>query len=299
MARGPYAAIGTAIVAVSFSSIFIAWSSSDYVTIALYRLAFATAILLPFALRGGERLRGVSRRDALLMAGVGAILATHFTLWIASLKAGDVAVPVASSVILVTSHPVLVGLLSHFVFKERVNRTMAAGILLGFAGVVVIALADYRAAAPTIVGDLLAFLGGVAAGLYLLAGRRIRQRVSLTSYAFIVYGSATAVLFAYALLLGASLAPKGDVPREIGLFLAMAIVPHIGGHTLYNWALRWVSAPVVSLSLVGEPIGSSLLAWALLAQVPSGFVGVGGALAIVGIAMTAYASPVKSMETST
>jgi len=299
MARGPYAAIGTAIVAVSFSSIFIAWSSSDYVTIALYRLAFATAILLPFALRGGERLRGVSRRDALLMAGVGAILATHFTLWIASLKAGDVAVPVASSVILVTSHPVLVGLLSHFVFKERVNRTMAAGILLGFAGVVVIALADYRAAAPTIVGDLLAFLGGVAAGLYLLAGRRIRQRVSLTSYAFIVYGSATAVLFAYALLLGASLAPKGDVPREIGLFLAMAIVPHIGGHTLYNWALRWVSAPVVSLSLVGEPIGSSLLAWALLAQVPSGLVGVGGALAIVGIAMTAYASPVKSMETST
>lgn len=299
MARGPYAAIGTAIVAVSFSSIFIAWSSSDYVTIALYRLAFATAILLPFALRGGERLRGVSRRDALLMAGVGAILATHFTLWIASLKAGDVAVPVASSVILVTSHPVLVGLLSHFVFKERVNRTMAAGILLGFAGVVVIALADYRAAAPTIVGDLLAFLGGVAAGLYLLAGRRIRQRVSLTSYAFMVYGSATAVLFAYALLLGASLAPKGDVPREIGLFLAMAIVPHIGGHTLYNWALRWVSAPVVSLSLVGEPIGSSLLAWALLAQVPSGFVGVGGALAIVGIAMTAYASPVKSMETST
>ena len=299
MARGPYAAIGTAIVAVSFSSIFIAWSSSDYVTIALYRLAFATAILLPFALRGGERLRGVSRRDALLMAGVGAILATHFTLWIASLKAGDVAVPVASSVILVTSHPVLVGLLSHFVFKERVNRTMAAGILLGFAGVVVIALADYRAAAPTIVGDLLAFLGGVAAGLYLLAGRRIRQRVSLTSYAFIVYGSATAVLFAYALLLGASLAPRGDVPREIGLFLAMAIVPHIGGHTLYNWALRWVSAPVVSLSLVGEPIGSSLLAWALLAQVPSGLVGVGGALAIVGIAMTAYASPVKSMETST
>ena len=299
MARGPYAAIGAAIVAVSFSSIFIAWSSSDYVTIALYRLAFATAILLPFALRGGERLRGVSRRDALLMAGVGAILATHFTLWIASLKAGDVAVPVASSVILVTSHPVLVGLLSHFVFKERVNRTMAAGILLGFAGVVVIALADYRAAAPTIVGDLLAFLGGVAAGLYLLAGRRIRQRVSLTSYAFIVYASATGVLFLYTIVLGASLAPKGDVPREIGLFLAMAIVPHIGGHTLYNWALRWVSAPVVSLSLVGEPIGSSLLAWALLAQVPSGFVGVGGALAIVGIAMTAYASPAKSMETST
>jgi len=299
MARGPYAAIGAAIVAVSFSSIFIAWSSSDYVTIALYRLAFATAILLPFVVRDRARLRATSRRDALLMAGVGAILATHFTLWIASLKAGDVAVPVASSVILVTSHPILVGLLSHFVLKERLNRTMTVGILLGFGGVVIIALADYGASAPKLVGDVLAFLGGVAAGLYLLAGRSLRQRVPLTSYAFVVYGSATAVLFVYTVVLGASLAPTGDVPRELVLFLAMALVPHLGGHTLYNWALRWVSAPVVSLSLVGEPIGSSLLAWALLSQVPSGLVGLGGALAIVGIAMTAYASPIKAAETST
>jgi len=299
MARGPYAAIATAVVAVSFSSIFISWSSSDYVTIALYRLAFATAILLPFVVRDRARLRATSRRDALLMAGVGAILATHFTLWIASLKAGDVAVPVASSVILVTSHPILVGLLSHFVLKERLNRTMTVGILLGFGGVVIIALADYGASAPKLVGDVLAFLGGVAAGLYLLAGRSLRQRVPLTSYAFVVYGSATAVLFVYTVVLGASLAPTGDVPRELVLFLAMALVPHLGGHTLYNWALRWVSAPVVSLSLVGEPIGSSLLAWALLSQVPSGLVGLGGALAIVGIAMTAYASPIKAAETST
>ena len=297
MARGPYAAIATAVVAVSFSSIFISWSSSDYVTIALYRLAFATAILLPFVVRDRARLRATSRRDALLMAGVGAILATHFTLWIASLKAGDVAVPVASSVILVTSHPILVGLLSHFVLKERLNRTMTVGILLGFGGVVIIALADYGASAPKLVGDVLAFLGGVAAGLYLLAGRSLRQRVPLTSYAFVVYGSATAVLFVYTVVLGASLAPTGDVPRELVLFLAMALVPHLGGHTLYNWALRWVSAPVVSLSLVGEPIGSSLLAWALLSQVPSGLVGLGGALAIVGIAMTAYASPIKAAET--
>src|SRR3972149_3195751 len=170
MARGPYAAIATAVVAVSFSSIFISWSSSDYVTIALYRLAFATAILLPFVVRDRARLRATSRRDALLMAGVGAILATHFPLWIASLKAGDVAVPVASSVILVTSHPILVGLLSHFVLKERLNRTMTVGILLGFGGGVVIAPSEHGASAPKLVGDVLAFLGGVAAGRFPPAG---------------------------------------------------------------------------------------------------------------------------------
>lgn len=297
MRGGPYAAIVLAVVSVSFASIFITWSSSQYVTIALYRLAFATAILLPFVLLRRDRLRGISQRDTLLMAGVGVILATHFTLWIASLKAAGVAVPVASSVILVTSHPILVGLLSHFILKERLNRMMTIGILLGFGGVVVIALADYGASAPTLVGDVLAFLGGVAAGLYLLAGRRIRQRVSLTAYAFVVYASATGVLFVYAIALGQSLTPVGDIPRELLLFLALAVIPQIGGHTLYNWSLRWITAPVVSLSLIGEPIGSSLLAWAFLEQVPSAFVAAGAALALVGIYLTAWGSSARTRET--
>src|SRR5205807_130737 len=100
-------------------------------------------------------------------------------------------------------------------------------------------------------GDLLAFLGGVAAGFYFLAGRRLRQRIPLLAYAFVVYVTATGVLLFYTLILRESLVPIGNVPRELVLFLAMAVIPQIGVHTLYNWSLRWVPAPIVSLSLVG------------------------------------------------
>src|SRR5437773_7080668 len=139
MARGPYAAIAAAIVAVSTASILIRWSESDAITIAFYRLGFATLIVLPFAVTDRTTpLRRLSRRDVLLMAGIGVVLAAHFAFWITSLKTAGVTV--ASSVVLVTSHPVMVAVVSHFLLKERVAAMTAEGIALGFFGVVGIGL---------------------------------------------------------------------------------------------------------------------------------------------------------------
>src|SRR5256712_13382067 len=242
MRGGPYAAIALAVVSVSFSAIFISWSTSPFITIALYRLALASLILAPFAFLDRRRpLRGILRKDALIMIGVGAILATHFTLWIGSLKIEGVSV--ASSVILVTSHPLLVGVLSHYVLRERLNAWMALGIALGFSGVVVIAVADSTARSESGIGDLLAFTGGIAAGFYFLAGRRLRQRVPLLAYAFVVYVSATGVLFLYTLGLRESLLPVGDWRTEFALFLAIALIPQIGGPTPPSSGPPWVRRP--------------------------------------------------------
>jgi drug/metabolite transporter (DMT)-like permease len=222
MTGRPYAAIALAVVSVSFSAIFISWSESPFITIALYRLAFASLLLTPFVLWNRGVLLALTRKEILGMMGVGAILATHFTLWIGSLKIEGVSVSVASSVILVTSHPLIVGVLSHFVLRDRLTAWMALGIGIGFSGVVVIAFADSTAHGASLVGDLLAFFGGVAAGFYFLAGRRLRQTIPLLAYAFVVYVTATGVLFLYTLALQESLVPTGDVPRELLLFLAMA-----------------------------------------------------------------------------
>src|SRR3989449_3936890 len=136
---------------------------------------------------------------------------------------------------------------------------MTVGIVLGFAGVVSIALADYGFAGSLLYADILAFSGGVMAGFYFLLGRRVRQRVALLDYAFVVYASATAVLFLYALALRSSLAPVGDLPRELLLFAALAVIPQIGGPTPYHRALRWGAPPPGSPPLLGEPGGGSLL----------------------------------------
>src|SRR2546427_8732779 len=208
MARGPYAAIAAAIVAVSLSSILIRWSESDAFTIAFYRLGFATLILLPYAaIDRTTPLRRLARRDVLLMAGIGVVLAPHFALWITSLMTAGVTV--ASSVVLVTSHPVMVALVSHFLLKERVSAMTAAGIALGFSGVVGIAVVDLGSSTTTLAGDLAALGGGVMAGIYFLAGRRLRQRISLPVYAFVVYGVAAAALFAPAAGAGKNGAPRG------------------------------------------------------------------------------------------
>ena len=300
MRGGPYAAIALAVVSVSFASIFITWSTSPPITIALYRLAIATGIIGAAVLARSawshkpSTLRAIPRRDLLLMGLIGGILATHFTLWISSLKVQGESI--ASSVVLVTSHPLLVGILSHFVLKERLNRWMAVGILVGFSGVVVIALADFGFSGALLGADILAFLGGVMAGFYFLLGRRLRQRIGLLDYAFVVYASATGVLLVYALALHSSLTPVGNPTTELLLFAALAVIPQIGGHTLYNWSLRWVTAPVVSLSLVGEPVGSSLLAWVLLSQVPALGVLFGAALALVGIYLTAFGQSAHAPE---
>jgi len=281
----PYAAIAFALVAVSCSSIFVRWSESPPLVIAAFRLILATLIVMPFALaRNAKEIRGLSRGDVVIMAGIGIFLGAHFGLWITSLKVQGVSV--TSSVVLVTSHPILVGALSHLVLNERISRTTAAGIGLGLVGVTLIGIGDYGLSSTTLGGDILALLGGVMVGIYLLAGRHFRQRISVLTYVFVVYSSA-AIFLASAAFITDGMRPSGDFGREILLFLLLAVVSQIGGHTVYNWTLKYVTAPVVSVSFVGEPVGAAILALVFLGEIPGSLVIIGAAAALAGIYITA------------
>jgi len=270
-------------VAVSFSAILIRWSEADFLAIASGRMLLSAALLAPFALTMYRReLASLPRRDIAIMVGIGAVLASHFSLWIASLERTSV----ASSVLLVTSHPILVGLVGHFMMDERLSRLNAAGIGLGLMGVAVLTRGDAGSGAETLLGDMLAFLGGVAAGVYILGGRRTRQRISLVVYAFVVYTSCALFLLLAVLVTGAELFTLPAM--EWGLFLLMALGPSILGHTVYNWTLRYVPASVVSVSLLGEPVGSSLLALVLLGEAPPELAVLGGAIILAGILMASW-----------
>jgi len=289
-----------AIIGVSFASVFIRWSldlGAPALVIAVYRLGFATLILAPFLLTAkGASLRALTPRDCGLLAVVGFALAAHFTTWILSLQLVDV----ATSVVLVTSHPLLVAVASHFLLREKVTRGMACGIALGFGGVVLIAVAQSGRGAGSLLGAVLAFLGAIGAGVYILAGRRLRQRMDLVPYATTVYAFAVLFLLLFSLLTSTSIVVSSNLAPILGILLLMAFVSQIGGHTMYNYALKHVSATVVSTSLLGEPIGASILAFLFLGEVPgcpgggacpaTGLVVFGSALALVGIYLTARAS---------
>ncbi len=213
---------------------------------------------------------------------VGLVLAVHFASWISSLSFTSV----ASSVIFVHADPIFVAVVSHFILKERISRRVLLGIFIAFTGVTIIAVGDLGLGETNLYGDILALIGAVMLGIYIISGRRIRQSLDLFTYVTPVYAASAVALTAGCMLTGTPLAPYP--PMEYLLFLAIAIVPMIFGHTVYNWALRYLEAPVVSISLLGEPLGATLLAYLILREVPAPLVIVGGVVALLGIYVTSY-----------
>lgn len=289
MDRKPYIALFISIVSVSFAAILIKLSSADSLSIAFYRLLFTTLLILPFVVffkKTREEIKNLPRKTLLIMIIIGFILAAHFAFWITSLSYTSV----ASSVILVTAHPILVGPVSHFFFKEKLSIINSIGIIVSVVGVIILVTGNIQPGVDTIdtlEGNILAILGGVMAGLYILGGRKIRKTVSVTSYAFIVYSICAIVLFVLCIVFNSELINISLTDFEI--FIIMAIVAGIFGHTLYNWSLKHVRASLASVALLGEPLGSTL--WAILipaiAQIPSKYTVFGGVIIILGIYLTA------------
>ncbi len=271
-------AILIAVVAVSFSAIFIKLSDAHPFVIAAYRMGITSLILLPLVVaKYLPEIRQIERNELIFMIGIGMILALHFGSWIASLDETSV----ASSVILVTSHPIFVAIVSHYIFREKLQIIGYTGIIIAFTGIIILTAGDYELGGSNLRGDILALIGSIAAGTYILGGRRARRSVSLIPYVFIVYSICTLCLLAACFVVSAPLSP---LPlREYGLFVLMAIVPTILGHTFYNYALKYVKAQIVSVSLLGEPIGSSILAYILLSEPAPRLTIIGGCLILPGI----------------
>ncbi|WP_394324981.1 DMT family transporter [Halolamina rubra] len=292
----PMAGLAVAVLAVSTSAILIRWSSAPSVVKAFYRVVFTTALLLPWAF---GRYRGEFRRmkpQDLGVAGLtGVALALHFAAWFESLNHTSV----AASVTLVQTQPLFVAVGAWALLDERLTRRMLVGIFVALFGAAAMSLGDPvlallgvgnadALAGTGMLGNALALVGAVSAAAYVLAGRSLRQRVSLVPYVVVVYLACAAVLLAIAV---AQNAPLVDYPRrEWLLFLGMAVGPGIFGHTVINWALAHVESGVVSVSLLGEPVGSTLLAMLLLpGEIPTPTTIAGGAVVLLGIYVTAAA----------
>jgi drug/metabolite transporter (DMT)-like permease len=282
------AALALGILAVSTAAILIRWAQlgAPSLAIATGRLAIATLVLLPAALQGHRGAwRGRPRRDLALAAFAGLLLAAHFATWIASLERTTV----ARSVVLVSTVPLWAALGGRVLLGERLARGTALGLLLALSGGVLIGLAapGGAAGAGAVAGDLLALAGAWAMAGYLLAARRLRATIPLVPYVTTVYGLG-------ALALGAALAAtRTDLgritPAAWGWIALLALVPQLVGHSTFNWALRHLPVTVVAVALLGEPVGSTALAWALLGERPGPLELAGGVLILAGIYVVASA----------
>jgi len=269
------------IVAVSFASILIRFAQGAgmaSLSIAAWRLIFASTILLPYAwATRRDEIRDLSGREWVLLVASGLFLGLHFATWIASLGYTSV----ASSVVLVSMGPVFVGLGSWLLLRERPGALLVAGIVLAAAGSVVISWGDLDQGRDQLVGDLLALAGAIFVAGYLMIGYRVRARRSLTTYIALVYGVAMVALVLIVLLAGQ---PMFGYPLDAyGWVLALALGPQIVGHSTLNWALRYLSATFVAIVTLAEPIGSGILAYVLLGEAVGWSTAIGGAMVLAGI----------------
>ncbi|MBC8264600.1 MAG: DMT family transporter [Anaerolineales bacterium] len=287
----PYLGLAIGIVAVSFASIFIRLAEAPSLVIAASRLTIASLILAPAAfIRAREELRALTKGDLGLALLSGLFLGLHFATWISSLEYTSV----ASSVVFVSTSPMFVGLASHFLLKERVSRQMFAGIAVSVLGGIIIGYGDFGLGESELFGDFLALAGAVAVSVYLLVGRKLRRHLSLLSYIFLVYATAAAFLIVLCLATGHTFS---GYPRQTYLmFFLLAAVPQIIGHSSYNWALKYLPATFVGVATLGEPIGSTILAYFALKETPSLAKIGGGVLILAGIYVSSRAESVAEAE---
>ena len=296
MSRQPllrYAALALGVLVVSTAALLIRQAidaGAHPLAIAAARLTLASAVVVPLAwVMRRQSLGSLKARDWRTAALAGSLLAVHFATWIASLRFTSV----ASSVALVTTNPIWVGLAAWLLMREPPARGTLVGIAMGIAGTGLIIANDLvqAGAAPAgrepMLGNALALVGAIAISGYLLVGRRLNLKLPLLAYVAIVYGAAALAMNLIAILAGQGI---DRIPPAAWLpIIGLALGPQLAGHTLINASLRHLSPSFVALAILGEPVGSAILAWLLLGENVAPLQLLGFSVLLAGIVVAARA----------
>jgi len=273
-----YAFLIIGVVAISFAAIFIRLAEAPSLVIAAYRLAIAVVLLLPFTFRESiMTIRKTKRRDLMLMILSGIFIALHFWLWITSLEYTSI----ASSVVLVTSHPAFVALLSYLLWKQKLTKQVVTGIIVVVIGIIIMNAGSLDFGSQVLSGNALALAAGFAMGGYLVIGHHLRGKTGFMSYITIVYSVSAVIILLANIISGYSLI--GYSADTYIMLLLLAIVPQLIGHSSLNLAVRRLPAIIVSIAILGEPVGATILGMAILGETPAIAELIGGVIIISGI----------------
>ncbi|EKN64739.1 drug/metabolite exporter family protein [Neobacillus bataviensis LMG 21833] len=264
------------IIAISFSAIFVKWSDAPASILSMYRMWFASILMIPIVWKNRHEFKKIVKKDWFFLFFSGFFLALHFVLWFGSLKLTTV----ASSTIILALQPIVSLVGGFFLFKER--TTLSALMTMGIAivGAMMIGWGDFGLSRDAIMGDLLSFFSVIAVVGYLFIGQTIVKKVSHWLYSFCVFFFAAIILTIYNVGTGVDLV--GYPGKEWGIFLLLATVPTVS-HVINNWLLNYVNATTISMSILGEPVGSTILAMLLLNEHLVSWQIAGGLLVLLGV----------------
>ena len=272
---GLYGGLFFAVLCMSSSSIMIKLSTAPVMIMVLYRLLFTASLALPLKLGFKEAAARWDRRLLLQLVMAGIFLALHFVFWFTSLSYTSV----SSSVLFTNQQVLFVLLFSVVALKEPLARQAIYGVVMALLGCAIIAGGDMLHG--NLWGDFLALVSGFCIAGYLILGRRLRQSLEAWTYSFLVSLVAAAVLLPF--IIWSGLEFFAYPAREWGLFFLMALLPGICGHGIINWALKYLKAPLIAVSILGETVSASIMALLILQEALGLYQIIGGGLILSGI----------------
>ena len=264
------------IIAISFSAIFVKWSDAPASILSMYRMWFASILMVPIVWKKRSEFKHIVKKDWFFLFFSGFFLALHFVLWFGSLKLTTV----ASSTIILALQPIVSLVGGFFLFKERTSLSALMTMGIAIIGAMMIGWGDFGLSQDAIMGDLLSFFSVIAVVGYLLIGQSIVKKISHWLYSFCVFFAASIILTIYNVSTGVSL--SGYPAKEWGIFLLLATVPTVS-HVINNWLLKYVNATTISMSILGEPVGATILAVILLNERLVNWQIAGGLLVLLGV----------------
>lgn len=269
------------IISISLAAIFVKFCNDvPSLMIATYRMGISAALLcliLPFNKITTIKLLNKTNIFMCFMSGF--FLSMHFIFWFISIKLTNI----ASSVVLVTTSPIFLGIISKFILKKQIPRKITIGIILSFIGTILIAQSDSnifdKINRNILFGDFMALLGGLMASLYLFIGGIQRTRQNTFEYILLTYSFSAISLIILSVLLGVPFTGYGN--NAYVFMILLAIIPQLIGHTSFNYSLKHLRPESVAIAILGEPIGASILAFFIFGEILQ-------ALQLVGIVLILY-----------
>lgn len=283
----------SSVVFISVGSILVRLSNAPSLVISMYRMFFSVIILLPIVYKNNKNdFRKISKKDFILCIISGFFLAIHFGTWITSLNYTTI----ASSTVLVSTHPIIILIAGHFLFKEKITKPIFFSVLISLLGSFLISFSGFDFLnLDKFLGNSLAVAGAMAVSVYILIGKKVRKNLNVNIYTFLVYSISTVFLFFFAII------AKNDLfnysVKEWSIFLALAVFCNLLGHSVFNWALGYLKSSLVSIIIISEPIFATIWAIFLFSEVPSINEIIGGIMIIGGIVKYILIESKMNLET--
>lgn len=269
--------LAIAIIFISFAAVFVKWSDAPATVISMYRMYLSSLFLLPFVYVYRKDLAKISIKKWILLIIAGMFLALHFALWFESLKLTSV----ANSTIILTLQPIVALIGGYFIFKERTNRTTLLTLAIAIIGIVMVSWDDFDLQQPSaLLGNFLSFLSVLAVVGYLFIGQSNVRGISHWVYSFIVFFVAGVTLHVYNIIIDTPII--GYEGKEWGIFLLLAIFPTVA-HVIFNYLLNYVNSSTISMSILGEPVGATFLAFFILNETITLLQLIGGLIVLFGV----------------